>query len=632
MSDRIGLARRAAFLVGAVLLTVSGFWAPQMPAPLLTTLLGAGGFALALAAWAGGGLLAGVLVAALAGAIQAFALDTHPVVAGASLVEIALLWALVRLPSPPAPPLPIAFVFVTFVIVALLEWLIPVEIILAALQQRVAVDAVVVAAAVILLGDDGGEGDWETGLDGDRRRFALVFLFLAIPAVGLIHAEALTGKCVTEWLGIWSEHGLARSSVATAALLLWLALLWLAWRALDGRRASPAHSVFATTSRNRPPVEPHRAEPVLESQSGGAECLEQLGGSSDFLIALLSRRGERWRVRKASARLIGEGGGVGPASLLHDGPESLIHPADADAQRRLLERLDEADTADARYRLRVPEKGWRWYHVHGRRVPVAGSSDEQEQVLLVHVDITSVKETERQLVQSSKMATLGEMTAGVAHEINQPLNVIRLATQNLLRRVKAGSFDPEYYQGKLERVADQTRRAAAIIDHMRIFGRKPADDPEHFHPEVSVRRVADLLQPQLDADDIALHLDCDIPEVTVWGHESLFEQVMMNLLVNARDAINGNEQRRSREIFVLCSRSAENEIEIRVRDTGGGVPESVRERLFQPFFTTKPVGKGTGLGLSMSYGIVQDMNGEIAVRNVAGGAEFTLRFPAGEPL
>ncbi|MFO7581416.1 sensor histidine kinase [Guyparkeria sp.] len=621
--------RRVVFLVLGLVLTGLGVGTTGISPVLDLTLVSAGGLALGLAVWAFGGVLAGLLVAAALGVIHFFITDIHPLVALSPVFAVMVTWSLLSLPVPPLPPLPLTFTLGTLAITWVYDQGRGLDVPIDSLLVPLGAMSLVIALAVVLLGDEHGGGDWGGSLGRGHRRFALLFLAVYAPALTVIQGPALADGGVA-WPLAELALGAEMETAALAALLGWLVVVWAAWQAVGERQVVTSDNVF-TRPAALPLTEPRVAESPASTDSGCGACLDRFGGSSDVIVALLSRRGGRWQIDARTSGVAGEADGARPESLLNDSPESLVHPADADRQREMLARLERDDAASARYRLRVPGMGWRWYHVHARRVSRPRDGDDTGEALLLHVDITSVKETERQLVQSSKMATLGEMTAGVAHEINQPLNVIRLATQNLLRRVNAESFDPEYYRGKLERVADQTRRAAGIIDHMRIFGREPADDPEHFLPENSVRRVADLLQPQLDADGIALHLDCEAVNATVWGHESLFEQVIMNLLVNARDAVNGNEERNGREIFVLSGRSAENEIEIRVRDTGGGVPDSVRDRLFQPFFTTKPVGKGTGLGLSMSYGIVQDMNGEIAVRNVAGGAEFTIRLAVSSP-
>jgi signal transduction histidine kinase len=230
-----------------------------------------------------------------------------------------------------------------------------------------------------------------------------------------------------------------------------------------------------------------------------------------------------------------------------------------------------------------------------------------------------------QMIQASKLATLGEMSTSVAHELNQPLNVIRMAAANVRRKISKGTADPEYLNDKLVRIEDQTARAAEIIDHMRMFGRNAKEESEPVDPRKMVTNALGLVGEQLRLAGIEivteLPQDCSL----ISGHPILIEQVLLNLLTNARDA--------------MAERDGESKITVRVfeddkgvhitsEDTGGGIPEDVLGRIFEPFYTTKGIGKGTGLGLSVSHGIIHDMNGTIVADNIDDGARFTITFPS----
>jgi len=247
-------------------------------------------------------------------------------------------------------------------------------------------------------------------------------------------------------------------------------------------------------------------------------------------------------------------------------------------------------------------------------------------VVGVGQDITEWKKAEVQLIQSSKLATLGEMATGVAHELNQPLNVIRMAADNAAARIGDGELDADYLRAKLERIGAQTERAAAIIDHMRMFGRKSMDNMTPFDPRETVDGAINMVGQQLRLSDIEVVLD--LPETCrrVNGHAVQMEQVLLNLLANARDAIaaNGGTERK---ITVAIDDGAADSVVVSVQDTGGGIARDALDRVFEPFYTTKEVGKGTGLGLSVSYGIIRDMGGVIEAVNVDGGARFTITLP-----
>ncbi|MFT5397023.1 MAG: C4-dicarboxylate-specific signal transduction histidine kinase, partial [Gammaproteobacteria bacterium] len=188
-----------------------------------------------------------------------------------------------------------------------------------------------------------------------------------------------------------------------------------------------------------------------------------------------------------------------------------------------------------------------------------------------------------------------------------------------------GTADPEYLNDKLKRIEEQTARAAAIIDHMRMFGREAKEELEPVNPRAVVTNALDLMgeQLRLAGIEIVTKFSEDCPSVL--GHSIQMEQVILNLLTNARDAMakSGGEKKITLRVF-----EDDKGVHIAVEDAGGGIPEDVLPRIFEPFYTTKEIGKGTGLGLSVSYGIVNDMNGTIVADNINGGARFTITLPS----
>ena len=253
----------------------------------------------------------------------------------------------------------------------------------------------------------------------------------------------------------------------------------------------------------------------------------------------------------------------------------------------------------------------------------------RERTAELEQEIFERKAMQEQLIQSSKMATLGEMATGVAHELNQPLHIIRLAADNIVRKAQKGLADEEYLVGKLARITKQTERAAAIIDHMRVFGRKPSDIQEKVDPVAVVRSVVSMMGQQLHLAGIEVTTRAPETCRSVMGHQVQVEQVLLNLLSNARDAINENSGTVRKTIDICINNDPGGDIiEIIVTDGGGGIDAQTLERIFEPFYTTKGVGKGTGLGLSISYGIITEMAGTISARNVEGGCQFIISLPA----
>lgn len=246
-------------------------------------------------------------------------------------------------------------------------------------------------------------------------------------------------------------------------------------------------------------------------------------------------------------------------------------------------------------------------------------------VLAIGQDVTGRKEIEAQILHASKLATLGEMSTSVAHELNQPLNVIRLAAGNCERRIKAGQADNAFILGKLERINRQVTRAAAIINHMRMFGRKTDAEHQPLEPGEVVDSALDLIGEQMRLQSIDVERDYRNADLAVLGDPIQFEQVLLNIFSNVRDAY-AHEGRSGGPLRVVIERVAD-EVVLTIRDQAGGIPEAILPRIFEPFYTTKPIGQGTGLGLSISYGIVVDMGGTLSARNVAGGAEFIIRLP-----
>jgi C4-dicarboxylate-specific signal transduction histidine kinase len=235
-----------------------------------------------------------------------------------------------------------------------------------------------------------------------------------------------------------------------------------------------------------------------------------------------------------------------------------------------------------------------------------------------------LREKQEQLVQAGKLATLGELTTGVAHELNNPLNNIGLFVGNVIDRIRVGEQDAERIIDDLEQVVGQVQKATEIISHLRTFGRAAPVTLESVPAQDVVDRALSLVQEQLRLRQISVSLDFLPESPVVLGNAIQLEQVFINLLTNARDAL---EDAARREIHVSCS-TRDDAVVIVFRDTGPGIPPGLEQRIFDPFFTTKEVGSGTGLGLSITYGIVQEHDGKISVESLPdGGASFAVELP-----
>ena len=255
-------------------------------------------------------------------------------------------------------------------------------------------------------------------------------------------------------------------------------------------------------------------------------------------------------------------------------------------------------------------------------------------VLLVTTsDITKRLETEQQLIQTSKMATLGEMATGVAHELNQPLSVIKTASSFSIKKInKNEPIENEILSNILTKIDNNVDRAARIINHMREFARKSYMDFEKVQINEVLQKAFEIFSQQLKLRGIKVvwEIEKGLPKVN--ADPSRLEQVFINLLLNARDAIEEKwgpkDPGLGKKKIILKSRWDEKNVICEVCDTGVGIPETIAEKIFEPFYTTKEVGKGTGLGLSISYGIIKDCGGSIHVESkTPEGTCLILKFP-----
>jgi PAS domain S-box-containing protein len=256
---------------------------------------------------------------------------------------------------------------------------------------------------------------------------------------------------------------------------------------------------------------------------------------------------------------------------------------------------------------------------------------ERDALIATTTDVTESVEKEAQLIQASKLATLGEMAAGIAHELNQPLNVMKIGSDFLREMASKGKkISDEELNTVTEEISGQVDRASGIIKHMREFARIADTKAEKVDVNKPIRDVFKILGQQLKLREIELELELAENLPLILADSNKLEQVFINLVTNARHAM---EEQPSGSARLLKIRSSfdNGDVVVSVSDTGSGIPSDILDRIFDPFFTTKEVGKGTGLGLSISYGIVKDYGGTISVGSEVGkGTTFELRFPASQ--
>ncbi len=235
-------------------------------------------------------------------------------------------------------------------------------------------------------------------------------------------------------------------------------------------------------------------------------------------------------------------------------------------------------------------------------------------------DITARVHMERQLQRADKLASLGQISTGIAHEINNPLGIMLGYTQLLLRDHASGS----QIHDDLKTIEKHARNCKTIVEDLLKFARGARTNKTLADVNECLREVSSLLAHQLELDNIAVRTDLDESIPKIIADAEKLKQVFMNLLMNAKQAISRNG-----EITVTTSiEDSGDSVQVSISDTGCGIPHDLIDKVFDPFFTTKPVGEGTGLGLSVSYGIIQDHNGRIEVESRQGkGTKFVITLP-----
>lgn len=224
------------------------------------------------------------------------------------------------------------------------------------------------------------------------------------------------------------------------------------------------------------------------------------------------------------------------------------------------------------------------------------------------------------LVQAGKLSALGEMSAGISHELNQPLTAIQTLADTSVLLVERDK--PDQAIRNLGRISDLARRAGGILKSLRAFARKEGEPPVDVDLADVVADALGLMEQRLADQQVTVHWTPPTTGLVVRGGRVQLQQVVVNLLGNAADAMEG--QARPAEVFIAAAMRSDH-VALTLRDTGPGLIEA--DKIFDPFHTTKPVGQGLGLGLSISYGIVQSFGGQITGANAAeGGAIFTVRL------
>jgi len=249
-------------------------------------------------------------------------------------------------------------------------------------------------------------------------------------------------------------------------------------------------------------------------------------------------------------------------------------------------------------------------------------------------DISERKAVEAQLIQSDKLATLGTLAAGTAHEMNQPLNIIRLIVDSIRYENDTNTPSVEVDTGDLDEVVNQVLRMAEIIEQMKSLSRRDDQGAEPFMPTDALTNALSLVERQFSSTSLNFRNTIPASCGPVRGSSGQLQQVILNLVANAKYAVDARATKTPADepfnglISVsLIDERAANQVRVTVSDNGGGIDETVLKNIFDPFFTTKEVGEGTGLGLSVSRSIIETMGGQLDVSIEDEGTRFTITLP-----
>lgn len=240
-----------------------------------------------------------------------------------------------------------------------------------------------------------------------------------------------------------------------------------------------------------------------------------------------------------------------------------------------------------------------------------------------HKTETQLRQTQAELVQATKLAALGQMSAGLSHELNQPLTAIRSYSDNARTFLDRDQVEPA--RSNLKGISELTDRMGRIIKNLRTYARNEPVTLRAVPVNQAITESLALLDARIRAETVNVSIDLPVSDPHVTAGAVRLQQVLVNLISNALDAM---QQAREKRLH-LSVEAAPSQVKITVRDTGGGIVQHDIDKLFDPFFSTKDVGEGMGLGLSITYGIIKQFGGEIAAANHPdGGASFTVTLSA----
>lgn len=388
-------------------------------------------------------------------------------------------------------------------------------------------------------------------------------------------------------------------------------------------RLRPGRRRSAPLGRRKALRDARREDELL--YAGRAEVLRLLAG----LPAVIFHREMR---RDGSSRLLYRGGDFEDVTgwrvtdlNQEDALRRHAYPGDPQLPD-LAEPLWRDGQVRYQWRMRQPDGGIRWMSTLVRVLDRRG--DDRMEIIGYSFNVTAEQDAKARAVVAAKLASLGEMAAGLAHELKQPLQSMSLAAEIGLQAASRNDH-PEVTR-RFATILDQAQRASYLIERLRRFssGAGPGIVKEDVCLAAAVEGALLLTGSVLCKSGVTVEVALGEPAPVIRGEPVLIEQVLTNLLLNAGDALAAQPAGAPRRIRIAAESGADGVVRIIVADTGGGIAPEILTRIFEPFVTTKGPDKGTGLGLSICHGMIGEMGGTIEARNDDAGAVFTLTLPA----
>ena len=305
---------------------------------------------------------------------------------------------------------------------------------------------------------------------------------------------------------------------------------------------------------------------------------------------------------------------------------NTLRAPDAPAREIVMARALREGSVIEEWQLRQPDGSWRWIRTQLRCISRNPDGSGDVVGFIQNIDRERMAETQAQ--RAGRLASLGEMATGLAHELRQPLTSISILSENARHNIGRG--DPGPAEERLDKIIQQTQRASQIIEHLRAFAGSNEDDrkPVVVSLEAAVNGALLLTRFSLHGAAAEVEVDLGTPPLSVMAAPIALERVLVVLLINARDALESVPSGHPRRVRITATAEAApgEHVVITVADTGGGIAAAVMPRIFEPFVTTKGPHRGIGLGLSTAFGLIKAMDGTMQAENRDGGAVFTIRL------